>query len=110
MTQGLYVRLIDGRPMQCKDIPDEVFLQAVRRTRSTRGDTDPGGWRMRWDVHATLEAEMGPIPVKLLLAKASRLMDRGLLGGCPCGCRGDYHLPEGCYPTCCRRRREAVSG
>jgi hypothetical protein len=31
-------------------------------------------------------------------------MARGILGGCPCGCRGDYHLVEDCeYPEhCCQ--------
>jgi hypothetical protein len=97
MTQGLYVRLVDGRPMQCKDIPDDEFLQAVLRVPGT----SVIGWRMRWDVHAELETVLGPIPEKLLLAKARRLMDRGLLGGCPCGCRGDYH-PRCNDPYCCR--------
>lgn len=82
----------DGRLMQCKDIPDEVFLDAVRRTPGAIGVNE----RLRWIVQEKLEAVTGPIPENLFLAKARRLIARGLLKGCPCGCRGDYHLPEDC--------------
>ncbi|MFJ2717422.1 hypothetical protein [Streptomyces sp. NPDC087437] len=85
--------------MQCKDIPDETFLDSVRKTPTTPGTT----WRMRWDVQATLETALGPIPDNLFLAKARQLHRKGKLGGCPCGCRGDLHLPKECRPNphCC---------
>jgi hypothetical protein len=85
--------------MQCKDIPDVVFLDAVRRTPGT----SCAMWRMSWDVEAALEEVIGPIPGNLFLAKARKLCAAGKLGGCPCGCRGDYHLPDECQggPTCC---------
>lgn len=93
------IRLIGNRRMQCKDIPDDLLLDAVRRTG------EPGSWRMRWDVQAALEASLGPVPEKLFLAKARKLIVRKLLSGCDCGCRGDYHLPEECgsNPACCFR-------
>jgi hypothetical protein len=92
------IRLTGGRRMQCKDVPDDAFLDAVRRTPGTAAMH----WRMRWDVRNTLEAALGPIPINLFLAKARRLIARGLLGGCDCGCRGDYHLPDECNdPLCC---------
>lgn len=86
--------------MQCKDIPDAVFLGAVRAASST-----PSGWSMRWDVQTALEVALGcvDVPDKLLLAKARRLESRGLLGGCTCGCRGDWHPSEECVSGCCRR-------
>lgn len=78
--------------MQCKDIPDATFLDAVRAA--------PGGvvgWRLRWEVHAALEEALGvDVPEKLLMAKARRLESRGLLGGCTCGCRGDWHPSDEC--------------
>lgn len=85
--------------MQCKDIPDTVFLAAIRATPAIPG----GSWRMRWDVHERLEESLRrPVPTNLFLAKARRLITRGLMGGCPCGCRGDYHLPEECIEqNCC---------
>jgi hypothetical protein len=65
---------------------------------------------MRWNVHAELETDVGPIPERLFLAKARGLMARGLLGGCACGCRGDYHLPEHCEGgrVCCRSREITI--
>lgn len=100
MSEPAGIRMIDGRRMQCKDIADEVFLDAVRLTPGTRGSTDPDGWRMRWDVQERLESVLGPIPENLFVAKARKLMAAGKLGGCDCGCRGDYHLPCG-QPYCC---------
>lgn len=73
----------------CKDIPDEVFLRAVKDS--------PGHWRTAMDVGAELDRSLGvPVPGNLFWAKAARLIKRGLLHGCPCKCRGDYHLPEEC--------------
>ncbi|MBV1940841.1 hypothetical protein KUF83_30365 [Streptomyces sp. BV286] len=89
------IRLINGRRMQCKDIPDEAMCDAVRRVPPP---SRPGAapWRMAWDVQAALEAEIGPVPDKLFLAKIRKLFAKRLLGGCDCGCRGDYHLTEEC--------------
>lgn len=83
-----------------KDIPDAAFLDAVRTTLAVDDTHDPASWRMRWDVQATLEAQLGAVPEKVFLAKASRLIERGVLHGCDCGCRGDYHLPGGCDGPC----------
>lgn len=48
----------------------------------------------------TFRREYGPflvdyfptVPVKVLRAKGNRLIDRGLMSGCMCGCRGDMEL------------------
>lgn len=103
------IRMVGGRRMQCKDIPDEVFLDAVRRTPGYDGSTKPDVWRMRWNVQAELEKELGPIPENLFLAKARRLGRRGLLGGCTeCTCRGDYHIAADCpHPSCCPPKETA---
>ena len=92
------IRLIGGRRMQCKDIPDEVFINAVRRTPGTPSQN----WRMQWEVHAALEEAVGRVPENLLLAKARKLIAAGKLGGCDCGCRGDWHPAEECEGyNCC---------
>lgn len=91
------IRLIGGRRMQCKDIPDDVFLNAVRQTPGSPG----ANWRNRWEVHVTLELALGPIPENLLLAKARKLINAGKMGGCDCGCRGDWHPPEECTSADC---------
>ncbi|MFB6505531.1 hypothetical protein ACFC07_22430 [Streptomyces sp. NPDC056099] len=102
-TERPTIRLLGGRRMQCKDIPDELVCDVVRRTPPP-WPTSPGAapWRMRWDVQAALETVTGPLPEKLFLAKISKLFAKRLLGGCDCGCRGDYHLCEECdYAYCC---------
>lgn len=89
--------------LQCKDIPDATFLAAVRSTPAV----SPIGWRLAWKVHETLNAAMGvEIPTNLLMAKARRLESRGLLGGCTCGCRGDWHPSDECADRtyCCPPR------
>ncbi|MER7761530.1 hypothetical protein [Streptomyces sp. NPDC097619] len=91
------IRHVHGRRMQCKDIPDEILCDAVRHT-APPWPLQPGDarWRMSWDVHDALETVMGPIPERLFRAKIKRLFAKGLLGGCDCGCRGDFHLTEEC--------------
>ena len=86
------IRMVGGRHMQCKDIADEVFVEAVRRTPGT----SVANWRMSWDVQATLEAEVGAVPYNLFMAKVRKLIAAKKIGGCPCGCRGDFHLPDDC--------------
>jgi hypothetical protein len=96
------IRMVGSRRMQCKDIPDEAFLDAVRRAGPT------GTWRMRWDVQTELEKTLGPIPGNLLMAKARKLKAAGKMGGCDCGCRGDWHPVDECDDRqyCCRPRKE----
>jgi hypothetical protein len=89
------IRHVGGRRMQCKDIPDAAVCDAIRDTPGT-GEPAAAPWRMRWDVQAALEATTGPIPERLFLAKMRRMVAKGLVGGCDCGCRGDYHLTEEC--------------
>lgn len=88
--------------MQAKDIPDEAFLAVVREFNEGRAPdkvlTWPGSdipdylvtgprWAMVWDVAERLEA-----PEKVIRAKAAKLIRRGLLDGCACGCRGDFDV------------------
>lgn len=96
------IRMVGDRRMQCKDIPDRVFLDAVRRARGTANC----GWRPRWEVHVELELAVGMVPENLLLAKARGLIRRRLMGGCACGCRGDWHPVDECQvgSYCCRPR------
>jgi hypothetical protein len=92
--------------VQCKDIPDLVFLAAIDTVIQER--TDPGyvipSWASRWDVATVLAGrpdlvgtgyatqDWPGIPPKLLLAKAKRLVLRHLIDGCFCGCRGDFEI------------------
>jgi hypothetical protein len=78
----------------------EVFLITERR-RVKAADVDPGDLlalvaEPNWyggDWHDTYRlSDTMQIPVKVLTAKLRRLKRRGIVDGCPCGCRGDWHL------------------
>lgn len=96
-----------------RDIPDRVFIDAIQRVRELR----PHAMVSRWDVASTLGgldhqvAVMGiadrigsyptvtgylsdvpGVPEKVVIAKAKRLIGRGLIVGCACGCRGDFEI------------------
>jgi hypothetical protein len=86
------IRIVGGRRMQCKDIPNAAFLDAVRHAPGV--SSRPDSWRNRCSVQRELETVVGWLPERLFLAKARGLIRRRLLQGCPCGCRGDYELPE----------------
>lgn len=70
--------MADG--VKASDIPDQTFLDTVRACGRGRS-----GWAMEWDVTARLG-----YPRKVVLAKARKLIKRGLMDGCACGCRGDW--------------------
>ncbi|MBL7487125.1 hypothetical protein [Frankia sp. AgW1.1] len=105
--------IAEGNPARVRkaaDIPDGIFLDAVRAVKRLR----PRAMTSRWDVgfilggQAEYVATIGRldveprghlvevpwpdpvIPEKIVLAKAKRLIRRGLLEGCACGCRGDF--------------------
>lgn len=75
--------------IQAKDISDEDFIAAVqeasRQAAKRWGAKD--AWAMVWDVTAILG-----VPEKVVRAKAERIIKRGLMDGCTCGCRGDFDL------------------
>lgn len=80
--------------MKAADIPDEVFAQAVREHR--RGDP---GWAQCWDVYPAISKALGAdVPAKVCQAKARKLIARGVIDGCACGCRGDFRIPAEVTP------------
>ena len=88
--------MVGYRRAKCADIPDLTVLRAVERLSRTdwpitggapRGETR---WVMRWDLDEAFPA----VPRRLMFAKCNRLIARGLLTGCTCGCRGDYELTD----------------
>ena len=75
--------------MQAKDISTAMFLEAMNETK--HGTT----WvtSSLWDIRDYLRA-----PEKVVRAKAKRLIRQGVIGGCDCGCRGDFEVlvvPDG---------------
>ncbi|MFI5831041.1 hypothetical protein ACIA6C_27970 [Streptomyces sp. NPDC051578] len=79
------LRQIGDRLMQCKDIPDQLVIEAVASADD--------GWAITAEVRKFLEARVGPVPWNLLLAKLRRLIARQLIDGCACGCSGGFRIP-----------------
>lgn len=73
--------------LQCKDIPDRPILEMLAK--------NPTQWHnwcgTEWNVR---EAMPPSIPPKLALAKMRMMIRRGVVDGCPCGCRGDFVITE----------------
>lgn len=93
-----------GRP-QCKDIPDAMLLQLVVDVSRTRNRWAPTMHLPRWVFLTELQEHLGAAgvrgipdgpeaPYNLVRAKCARLIQRTLLDGCACGCRGDFELTE----------------
>lgn len=79
--------------MKASDITDLDLIRAVNEAAHQawwpNGPQPPpsGRWVCRWDL-----GHLGPD--KVVLAKARRLIRRGLMDGCDCGCRGDFVLTD----------------
>jgi hypothetical protein len=100
-----------------RDIPDEAFLDAIRTVVEVRWH-GRSQYANRWDIAMILGGmderfrewcevserdgfdaadglmvfDVPGVPEKVVLAKAKRLMRRGLISGCACGCRGDFEV------------------
>lgn len=78
--------------MQCKDIPDEPIIQFLREHA---GPFKWATWGPSYGSMPTVQDAMPTgTPPKLQLAKMRMLIRRGIVQGCPCGCRGDFYLTE----------------
>lgn len=74
--------------MQAKDIPDEPILRFL--SQQTQWATHGDGYSM-----PTVQDAVPPgTPLKIQLSKMRMLLRRGLVGGCPCGCRGDWLITQ----------------
>lgn len=76
---------------QAKDISDDAILAIVDRFCADNPKRGHAPWAFTWDIQAALPE----FPKKVVLAKLRSLVKRGVLNGCTCGCRGDFHRPEG---------------
>jgi hypothetical protein len=74
--------------MQAKDVSDNAVLRFL--------ESREGVW-CNWslgDVNDVSAAMPEGTPSKVRLAKMRQLIRRGLVEGCPCGCRGDFEITE----------------
>jgi len=75
--------------VQCKDIPDRPILEFIL---SQNGNWCT--WGKGYSMPTVQDAMPEGTPSKLQMAKMAKLIKRGLVHGCPCGCRGDYTITE----------------
>jgi len=68
--------------VKTSDITDEAFLAVVHQVRERE---------QRWTHVGDVMEALGA-PRRVVLSKARKLIDRGLLDGCACGCRGDFEV------------------
>jgi hypothetical protein len=94
--------------VKASDITDDEFVAAVRASAQDLAqawgreyvESDKpylSSWAMAWEVADRLD-----VPVKVARAKFLRCQKRGLVHGCGCGCRGDWHVlarPFGVPPS-----------
>lgn len=78
--------------MQCKDIPDQPILDFLERL--------DGRWATWFHPHPdmAMPTVLSVMPegttTKLAHAKMRKLIRRGLVDGCICGCRGDFVIKQ----------------
>jgi hypothetical protein len=70
--------------MQCKDIPDAPVLRFI-----ASHDPNWTNWYFGDERDVSRAMPQGA-PSKLVLGKMRQMIRRGVVGGCACGCRGDF--------------------
>lgn len=75
--------------MQCKDIPDQPILDWLA---ANTGPYRWATWGKGYSMPTVRDAMPPNTSEKLQRAKMGQLIRRGLVKGCACGCRGDFHL------------------
>lgn len=97
--------------MQAKDISDQIVLEYLAKLQ--------GQWTSLWSGHFKNEddsvndvyyAMPEGTPPKVALAKMRSLFKRGLVGGCPCGCRGDFEITDKGLELIGQPRTKAYTG
>ncbi len=78
--------------MQCKDIPDEPVLRFLAGPYDGWPAPGWGTWGSGPYPQSVANAMPPGTPEKLQLAKMRQMIRRGIVTGCPCGCRGDFEL------------------
>lgn len=87
--------------MQCKDIPNELVIQAVANTAAKSAACS---WRNWWDVLEQFDLLMPGVPRPLFYAKVAKMHRE--VHACvhtpykDGQCRGDVHLASECVENC----------
>ena len=77
------------KKIQCKHIPELPILEFLH-DRMLRGE----GWAYWYQGFDNSIPVPEGIPDKLIVAKMAQMIAKGLVDGCPCGCRGDYAITD----------------
>lgn len=97
---------VENNRMQCKDIADGPVLQFLGMLERQeivscwehfgKLESFHPAWGTAHAGFANSVANAMPrgTPANLQLAKMQSLIDRGLVDGCTCGCRGDFELTD----------------
>lgn len=81
----------NGR-LQVKDIETLPILRVILECRDGVGMELGLNWGVSQPQRSVRGAFPEGCPDRLILAKMRRLIERGLVSGCACGCRGDFKL------------------
>lgn len=76
------------KTIQCKDIPEKPILELLAQN-PTKWHT----WCRSWKLSIRPAVDEA-VPDKMLIRKMDKMIKKGLVDGCGCGCRGDYHITE----------------
>ena len=80
--------------MKASDISDRAVLEFLAKHQGRWSTWGERSLQSRSFI-ATVHDVMPPnTPAKVELAKLRQLRKRGLIGGCPCGCRGDWEITD----------------
>lgn len=74
--------------MKCADIPDLPILRFLSKQKGW------STWGKGCSMPTVADAMPQGTPGKLQVAKMRKLIRRGLVSGCDCGCRGDFELTD----------------
>lgn len=97
--------------MKTSDIPDNPILEYLAKHQ--------GEWTSLWQGH--FKESKPDIPdvfyafpkgthEKLILSKMRSLHKRKLVGGCPCGCRGDFEITDKGLEAIGQKRTKSYTG
>lgn len=81
--------------LQAKDIPDNLILEALYPYQGSWAFWCNNNelWLGRSETRS-IDRTLCIYPRKLVHAKWKSLVRRGLVGGCDCGCRGDFEITD----------------
>lgn len=83
------------RAMKTKEIPDHLLLELLAQRQGSWAFLHESG-ELSWpgEGKTVVTFARAPVPRKLMLSKFRSLHKRGFVGGCPCGCRGDFEITD----------------